>query len=309
MIINTGQRTDIPAFYSEWFFNRIKEGFVMVRNPFYPEQVTRYRLDPEVVDVLAFCTKDPGPMLARLDEIDAFRQFWFVTITAYGRDVEENVPPKEEVMEAFRRVSEKVGPGAMSWRYDPIFISGKYSVDFHIRAFEEMAAGLEGYTKQAVISFIDLYEKTKKNFPEVRAVTKDEEIELTKAIVKIGEKRGMTIRGCYERQSLAAYGMDMNGCMTKEILEEAAGTRLDIPKKKWARPECGCVMGNDIGAYNTCAHFCRYCYANYDKRAVRSNMKKHDPASPFLIGGPMPSDRVTEAKQSSWINDQIVMRF
>ena len=95
MIINTGQRTDIPAFYSEWFMNRIREGYVMVRNPFYPEQVTRYSLDPAVVDVLAFCTKDPSPMIPYLDEISPFRQFWFVTITPYGRDIEENVPPKE----------------------------------------------------------------------------------------------------------------------------------------------------------------------------------------------------------------------
>ena len=155
MIINTGQRTDIPAFYSEWFMNRIREGYVMVRNPFYPEQVTRYSLDPAVVDVLAFCTKDPSPMIPYLDEISPFRQFWFVTITPYGRDIEENVPPKERVMDAFRRVSEKVGPKAMSWRYDPIFISEKYPIEFHIEAFEKMAAELEGYTEQAVVSFID----------------------------------------------------------------------------------------------------------------------------------------------------------
>ncbi len=307
MIINTGQRTDIPAFYSEWFMNRIREGYVMVRNPFYPEQVTRYRLDPAVVDVLAFCTKDPGPMIPHLDEISGFRQFWFVTVTPYGRDIEENVPDKELVIDSFRAVSEKVGSGAMSWRYDPVFISEKYPVEFHIEAFERMAAELEGYTHQAVISFIDLYEKTKRNFPEVRRVTRDEEEQLAEAFALSGRKHGMTIRGCYERQELSRFGLDMTGCMTKEILEEAAGTRLDIPKKKWARPECGCVMGNDIGAYNTCAHFCRYCYANYDRKAVMDNMKKHDPASPFLIGGPMPVDKVTEAKQTSWVNDQISM--
>ena len=307
MIINTGQRTDIPAFYSEWFMNRIREGYVMVRNPFYPEQVTRYSLDPAVVDVLAFCTKDPSPMIPYLDEISPFRQFWFVTITPYGRDIEENVPPKERVMDAFRRVSEKVGPKAMSWRYDPIFISEKYPIEFHIEAFEKMAAELEGYTGQAVVSFIDLYEKTKKNFPEAGQVTRDEEEKLAAAIAGSGRRHGMTIRGCYERQALAEFGWDMAGCMTKEVLEEAIGTGLDIPKKKWARPECGCIMGNDIGAYNTCAHFCRYCYANYDKKAVRENMRRHDPQSPFLIGGPLPADRVTEAKQTSWIDDQIVM--
>ena len=307
MIINTGQRTDIPAFYSEWFMNRIREGYVMVRNPFYPEQVTRYSLDPAVVDVLAFCTKDPSPMIPHLDEIGGVRQFWFVTITPYGADIEENVPDKEKVIEAFRRVSGKVGPKAMSWRYDPIFISDKYDLQFHVESFEKMAEQMEGYTEQAVISFIDLYEKTKKNFPKARRVTREEEEILAEAFAKTGERHGMKIRGCCERQALQEYGLDMRGCMTEEVLEEAIGTGLDIPKKKWARPECGCVLGNDIGAYNTCAHFCRYCYAKYDKTAVMDNMKKHDPLSPFLVGGPRPGDRISQAKQKSWIDDQIGM--
>ena len=188
-MINTGQRTDIPAFYSEWFMNRIREGYVLVRNPFYPEQVTRYRLDPEVVDVLAFCTKDPAPMIPHLDEISRFRQFWFVTITPYGRDVEENVPPADEVIDSFGKVAEKVGPRAMSWRYDPVFISEKYTVEYHIEAFEKMAQKLEGCTGQAVFSFIDLYQKTKKNFPQVREVTREEEEKIAGAFAAAGKRR------------------------------------------------------------------------------------------------------------------------
>ena len=144
MIINSGSRTDIPAFYSKWFMNRIREGYVMVRNPYYPEQVTRYRLDPEVVDVLAFCTKNPEPMLPFVEELKAFRQLWYVTITPYETEIEENVPDKAEVMASFRRLSDAVGKRAVIWRYDPIFVSEQYSVEFHQKAFEHMARELRG---------------------------------------------------------------------------------------------------------------------------------------------------------------------
>ena len=147
MIINTGQRTDIPAFYSEWFFNRLKEGFVMVRNPYDPASVTRYRLSPDVVDVIGFCTKDPSPMLGRMDLLRPYGQFWYVTITPYGREIEPGVPNKTQVLDSFRRLSLTVGADSVGWRYDPIFISSTYPVDRHIKAFEYMAKALSGHTR------------------------------------------------------------------------------------------------------------------------------------------------------------------
>ena len=137
MIIQTGMRTDIPAFYSKWFLNRIKEGYVCVRNPYNPKQVTKYSLSPEVVDLIAFCTKNPLPMLPFLDELKPYGQYWFVTITPYGRDIEPNVPDKETVMEGFKELSDVVGADSMGWRYDPIFIDKKHSVEWHISEFEK----------------------------------------------------------------------------------------------------------------------------------------------------------------------------
>ena len=308
MIIDTGNRTDVPAFYSEWYMKRIREGYVMVRNPYSPEQVTRYRLDPEVVDALVFCSKNPGPMIKYLDELDRFRMFWYVTITPYGKNIEPNVPDKHKVIEDFKRISEHVGKHAMSWRYDPIFISDTYSVDYHIDAFERMAAELEGYTEQAVISFIDLFEKTKKNFPEAREVVREERLAIGKAFAETGRRHGITIRSCLEGTELAQFGIDISGCMSQAVIEHAIGEKLEIPASRHIR-ECNCAMGNDIGVYNSCAHFCKYCYANYDKAAVIANMKKHDPDSPFLIGNSMPLDRVHEADQYSYIKDQVEMEI
>ena len=307
MIINSGMRTDIPAYYSKWFMNRIREGYVLVRNPYFENQVTRYRLDPEVVDVLAFCSKNPKPMLEHLSELERFHMFWFVTITPYDEDIEPNVPPKEDVMDSFKVISDTLGASSVSWRYDPIFINDKYSVEYHIKAFEDMASYLKGYTNQVVISFIDLYAKTIKNFPEAREVNAEERIQIGKAFAEIGKRHCMVVRSCVEGTYLAPYGIDISGCMTKEILERAVGSELVIPKTRNQRQDCNCVLGHDIGAYNTCGHMCKYCYANYDEGIVRQNMKKHDPDSPFLIGQSMPGDEIHEAKQMKYATGQMML--
>ena len=174
MIINTGQRTDIPAFYAKWFANRLKEGFVCVRNPYDATKVSRYRLDPHVVDVIGFCTKNPAPMFPYMDLLKDYGQYWFVTITPYGRDIEPNVPDKHRLLDDFRHLSSIVGVQSIGWRYDPIFISEKYTMEYHIRAFEQIASALDGYTQTVVISFIDLYPKVRKNFPAAREVTKEQ---------------------------------------------------------------------------------------------------------------------------------------
>ena len=307
MIINTGQRTDIPAFYAEWFATRLREGFVLVRNPYNPKRVARYRLNPDVVDIISFCTKNPEPMLQYMDLLRPFAQLWHVTITPYGKEIEPRVPDKRQVLDTFRRLSEQVGPECMVWRYDPVFISETYSVDRHIRAFAYMAEALEGYTHTAVISFIDLYEKTKRNFPEVRPVSAEDRLTLGKAFVEIGKQYGMTIRPCAEGKELARFGADCSGCMTIPMYEEVIGQRLKVPRQVPARKNCACYLGGDIGAYNTCGHLCRYCYANYDAETVRRNMLKHDPDSPLLIGHLGPDETVHEAEQVSWIDPQISM--
>lgn len=307
MIINTGCRTDIPAFYSKWFMNRIKEGYVLVRNPYNPQQVTKYSLSPDVVDCLAFCTKNPEPMIDYLDELDKYKQYWFVTITPYGKDVEPNVPEKKKVIESFKKLSKHVGINSIGWRYDPIFIGYGFDVKKHIECFEKIAKELKGYTNNCTISFLDLYEKVKKNAPNIKPPSKEEQIEIAKAFSKIGKENMMIIHSCCETTNLAQYGLKCNGCMSQEIVEKAINEKLNPPKRKNIRQQCNCLMGNDIGAYNTCAHLCKYCYANYSKSLVIENMKNHDENSPFLIGNSKDYDKITIAKQKSWKveNEQI----
>lgn len=308
MIIHTGLRTDIPAFYTPWLLNRLREGYVLVRNPFNPSSVTRYSLSPEVVDLVAFCTKNPRPMLPHLDAFAAYGQYWFVTITPYGRELEPNVPPREQVIRDFRALSGLVGPRAMAWRYDPILLWGAWTVEKHLAAFAEMAAALEGATDTCVISFIDLYKKVRRNFPEAREVAREDRLRLGAGMAEIARRHGIRLKSCVEGDELAPYGVDCSGCMTIATYECALGCRLRAPRAVSNRQgQCACHLTCDIGAYNSCGHFCRYCYANESPAIVRENMRRHDPASPFLIGGSLPGDVIHTPRQASWRDDQLSM--
>lgn len=305
MILNTGSRTDIPAYYSSWFYNRIREKYVLVRNPYNPPQVTRYRLSPKVIDILVFCTKNPQPMFEKMDMLKPYTCLWYVTITPYGTDLEPCVPPKEIVMESLKRLSERAGRDRVIWRYDPVVITKKYSVQYHIKEFEHMAGCLCGCTGQCVVSFIDLYEKTRRNFPSAGQVSAEDQRKLVEAFSEAAGKNHMQIHLCCEDESLVTDHADAGGCMSKEILEKAAGYRLSVPGRRYRRQGCSCLLGADIGAYNTCGHGCLYCYANYDQRTVACNRACHDENSPFLIGYSREGDVIRDAKQELWRDDQI----
>ena len=301
MILNTGLRTDIPGFFSEWFYNRIEDGFVYVRNPYAKNQIYSYRLDPELIDCIIFCTKNPKPMFENLEKIDKFNQYWHITITPYEKEIEPNVPPMNDVLESFKYLSKKLGKENVTLRYDPIFINEKYTLEKHIESFEYIINSLSGYTTEAIISFIDLYEKTKRNFPQAREVTKDERLKIGKEFARIGNENNIRIKTCVEGTELDKFGIDSSGCMTKEVIERVINKNLNIPKQKARNGECYCLLNNDIGEYNTCDHGCLYCYANSNKRLVKRNLKLHDPKSPILIGEIKEDDIIKEINQKSLI--------
>ena len=305
MIINTGQRTDIPAFYAEWLAHRLQDGFVCVRNPFDYQQVSRYRLDPAVVDLIGFCTKNPAPMFPYMHLLEPYGQYWFVTITSYGKDIEPAVPDKHRVIEDFQKLAAIVGVNSMGWRYDPILITERYTKEYHIKAFRQIAEALEGCTETAVISFIDLYQNVRRNFPEAKTVSGEVRLELGQEMAAIAASHGMTLKPCAEGNELAAFGADCSGCMTIPVYEKAIGKRLIVPNKKPNRENCACYLACDIGAYDSCRHLCRYCYANNDPAKVKANSRRHDPASPFLIGNYEEGDRIHDVPQRSWIDGQI----
>ena len=308
MIINTGQRTDIPAFYSKWFINRIKEGYVLVRNPYYPKNVTKFILNPDVVDVIGFCTKNPRPMFNYLDLIKEYGQFWYISITGFERDLEPNVPPIDQVIEDFKYLSNKIGKNAIAWRYTPIIINDKYTKERHIKTFEYIAKSLSGYTNLVTYGFVDIYPKLEKNHPEIKDTDDETKIEITKEFLKIAKKYNMNLRLCSKEKWLEQYGVDIKGCMRLEDYENSINKNLNIKKRMDARKGyCACLLSNDIGMYNSCPHLCTYCYANGNKNMVINNYKLHDENSPLLIGHISKDDIIKDANQESYIDKTITL--
>jgi hypothetical protein len=249
------------------------------------------------------------PMVRYVDEIKRFHPYFFVTITPYGRDVEPRVPDKYAVMDAVKKLSEQLSRQNVCWRYDPIFITEKYNIDYHIRAFEKIASQIGGYIDECVISFVDLYAKTRRNFPTLRAVTKEEKAILAQAISQISKKYGFSVKSCAENGDLIKYGIKQGSCMSRETLEKAVGNPLMEVKNNNAREYCSCLPSRDIGDYNACMHGCLYCYANYDMKIVADNFKLHDPHSPLVLGHVREGDVITEAVQRSFVKRQMEIEF
>ena len=308
MLIFASGRTDIPAFYSQWFINRVRAGFVDVRNPYYAHQVSRYKLSPDLVDFFVFCTKNPKPMILHLEELKNFGIYFFVTITPYEKEVEGNVPDKQQVIESFIELSKILGRERVCWRYDPIFIDQKYSVSFHIREFRKMAEQLCSFTDRCIISFIDLYEKTKKKFPNAKEVSEQDQKFIAQAFARIGTETGIQIESCAEQLDLTAFGVKNGGCISRKVIERAAQIHLkkNIPINH-LRKFCSCLPTHDIGSYNSCPHLCKYCYANYDESLVKKNFAHHNPNSTFLIGESQAGDIVKDAPQISWRDSQLLL--
>ncbi|MBY0757512.1 DUF1848 domain-containing protein [Sellimonas caecigallum] len=308
MILSASRRTDIPNYYSEWFLNRIQEGFLYVRNPVNMHQISKIDLSPEVVDCIVFWTKNPEPMMDRLDELSAYQYYFQFTLTGYGKDIETNVPHKKEKMiDVFQKLSEKAGRKRVIWRYDPIIFTGVYTPEYHLCAFSQIAGALSGYTDQCVISFVDTYPKNRKNLEMIGAYELEEAklMSFAGTMAETAKKNGMTIASCAEKRDLSVCGIEASCCIDKRLIEEIIGSGINVKKDKNQRAECGCMESVEIGAYNTCKNGCKYCYANYSRESVEKNCKSYDPNSPLLCGEVGPGDKITERKMKSLVERQM----
>lgn len=305
MIISASRRTDIPAFYSEWFINRIREGFLLTRNPFNAHQVKRVSLKPEDVEVLVFWTRNPSKLMPFLPELDALGYLYYFqyTITGYPRMVEKSVPVLQRAIETFIELSQKIGPNRVVWRYDPILLSNFLPLDEHKRLFSKIANMLTGKTSRVVISFADFYKKTEKNLKQVDGLVcsniiqqQEQLLELSAYMAKVATAHGMEIKSCAEAVDISSTGVSHGKCIDDALIKDVFGLSLDGKKDSGQREECGCIKSIDIGVYNTCLHGCSYCYATFNHDTVVTNQQKHDPFSPFLIGGAEDIDPVLLGK-------------
>ena len=294
MILFASGRTDIPAFYSNWFINRVKAGFVDVRNPFNQNLVSRINFSD--VDLIMFCSKNPLPMIDKLKMLKVPVLF-HVTITPYSKDVEPNIPDKRLIIEGVKKLSLVLGIDNVVLRYDPIFLSDKYNVDYHIRAFDKLCKNLNGYVNKIIVSFMDEYKnvRSNKNILKYRAFTREDYKKIGEAFSKSAMDNGMIVQTCFEDNDLTQYGFVKGECLSHELAYILTGKKFkssNVRKEK----KCECVQMVDIGDYNSCMHMCKYCYANYDEKAVSSNFKRHDDNSSLLIGS-IQSDDVIKVRK------------
>ena len=298
MILNISGRTDVVAFYSDWLMNRLDEGFIDVRNPFNPKMVSRIMMDD--VDLLFFCTKNPIPILDKLKDIKK-KVYFHVTLTSYKKNIEPNIPPKKDVIEAIKKLSNIIGKDNLVIRYDPIFISDEYNLGYHVKAFDKICELLDGYVSKMLIHFINDYKNVRNNYNilKFRKLTANDYETIGKSFSKSAKKHNIVVHTCNEERDLTEFGFIKDDCISKELAFKLTGKEY---KKKWkARKDlvCQCVEMVDIGVYNSCKHFCKYCYANYDEKQVNDNYSKHNPKSSLLIGELNEDDIIKVRKNNS----------
>ena len=302
MIISASRRTDIPTYYSDWFFNRLKEEYVLVRNPMNIHQVSKINLSSDVVDGIVLWTKNPIPMLNRLSELDKYNYYFQFTLTSYGKDVEPNIPSKNDIIiPAFQKLSQTIGRKKVIWRYDPIFFNDKYTMEYHCKYFKALAERIGEYTEKCTVSFLDLYRNTTRNTQplNIQLETTEQQFEIMSRFSEIAKKYGFYIDTCCESIELDKLGIYHAHCIDRERFEQIGNYTLEVEKDKSQRPECGCIASIDIGTYNTCKNGCLYCYANYSNSTVIKNTQMHNPLSPLLFGEIGENDIIKERKVKS----------
>lgn len=294
MILNVSGRCDVVAFFSDWFFNRLQAGFLDVRNPYVPKQVKRLILTPQTVEAIVFCTKNPLPILPRLQELQPYPCLFQVTITPYGTDIEPHVLPKSKILNATIQLSKQLGSDHVIVRYDPIFISSTYSVAFHVKAFHSLCKRMQGYTEHIILSFLDLKKNTLRHEKDLQLLPNQEQYyeDLMFQFSKIGTEYGMQLQLCCEDYDFTQYGISNQGCINATFLQRITGISTTyLPGN--LRKHCHCVKSIDVGVYNSCCHGCVYCYANFEEDLVLANKNAHDPNSSLLIGHLNPDDQLT----------------
>ncbi len=309
MIISASRRTDIPSFYGKWFVNRLKEGYLLIQNPYNENRYSHASLKREAVDLIVFWTKNPIPFLPYLSEIESmgYPYAFHFTLTPYGKEIETGLPPKEDLISTFIHLSQKIGKNRMVWRYDPILIDEKHSISFHKEQFAAMAKKIAPFADRVVVSFVDNYKNvTRRMGHDPTYSISDKNIhQIAKLFSEIARSENISLFTCAEEIDLSAYGILHGACIDKGWVEKILARSITCNQDKNQRVECRCIESIDIGTYNCCANGCAYCYALQSEAASHQNMRKHNLLSPLLIGEINSNAIITYRPTKSVINEQL----
>lgn len=307
MILNTGARTDTVQYFSEWPLRRFEEGFVYSRNPLFPNKVTRYELSPEKIDTVLFCSKNYAPILPHIREITSkYRTYFHYTITAYGKDVEPGVPSIGNSVKTLVELSKIVGKNKVAWRYDPVLLTRKYTIEKHAQTFRWLCEQVAPYIDRCIFTFVEIYKKLHVNMPELIPFSENDMNTLAEMLGKTAKEFGIRIQTCGTNGDFSRFGIEKSGCATLEILGKANNCEFKNLKHKGLRLGCHCIESRDIGAYDTCLNGCKYCYANKNPQKARENFKFHNPDSPILLGEIKSTDTIIQGNQQSFLKKEFL---
>jgi hypothetical protein len=288
LVVSASRATDIPAFYGQWFVNRLRAGHCLWRNPYNPGQVQRVRLDR--CKVAVFWSKNPAPLIPFLPEIEeAFPSYVQYTLNDYEAEgLEPGIPPLEERVATFARLSGMLGKGRVVWRFDPLVLSGRLTPGVLLERVDRLGRELCHHTEKLVFSFVDDYHKSRRRLAALpdppRAFTSGEMTAFARGLLELAAAwpRPVALASCCEAGDLC--GIPQNRCVDPELASRIAGVPIP-PEHRPTRSNCLCAASKDIGAYNTCPHGCLYCYANQGASLVASRHRRHDPGSEMLDPG------------------------
>ena len=285
LVLSASRATDLPAFHVDWFLDRLAAGFCEWRNPFNGKiQFVSFARARAAV----FWSKNPAPLLKRLDEVDSFglRYYFHFTLNDYGQEnLEPGVPPLRERIATFRALARRIGPEKLVWRYDPIAFSPRYDATFHCESFRRIAEELAGCTTRCITSFLDFYARTRRNLAgtQVREPAPEECRGLASELAVIASRSGIRLETCAE----SGLPLPPAACIGSEWIEAICGHKVGAKKDSGQRKLCNCIRSIDIGTPDCCPHGCRYCYANRSPESARHRAETaYDPDSPFLCSSP-----------------------
>lgn len=298
MIISASRRTDIPAFYSQWFMQRIRAGFFYRVNPFNSNQLSGFSLKAEDVDAICFWSKNPEPLIQHLDELEqrGFNYYFQFTLNPYGPEFEPHLPALDQRIATLRELARRITPQRVIWRYDPVILTSVTPISWHLEQAEQLAGQLAGSTCRLMFSFYDHYGKGQGrlgkalhdsaiSLEDITAPEKRAELQqLVSGFKGIAEHYHLQLFTCSEELNLSSFGVAHGACIDGSLIRELFGSVSAFNKDKNQRPACGCVESVDMGSYNSCRFRCRYCYANFNPGIIESNCRRHDPQSPLLLG-------------------------
>lgn len=293
MIVSVSRRTDIPAFYSSWFMNRIRAGYCVVPNPFNPKQASHVSLTSDKVDLIVFWTRNAHPLLPYLSELEerGYPYYFLYTLMANPTLIDPGAPSLDVSLQNFCELSHRIGPDRVIWRYDPILFTNRSNAEFHGEKFSQIASTLRGYTRRTVLSLVHPYRKVKRRLNAL--AERGVELEechgeplgaLMRSISSAARENGMELQSCAEETDLTPFDIRPGKCIDDKYIEKVFGLKLRTKKDPSQRKACGCLVSKDIGMYDSCLFGCAYCYATNSPDRARRNHDNHDEMSPSLLG-------------------------